>query len=125
MDHLYHNLMNNFSVCPKEGLDHHIRQHLGYLLNTRQQSIAHLEDYGLPDVQQLLLELPGSTPRICQAVHDLISKYEPRLSSVTILPIVPDNDKTLLQLKLTALSQPFHTGQFMVRFQTDGFVVLT
>ena len=54
------------------------------LFNTRRGSIAHLPDYGLPDISQVYRDLPFSIDGLRTAVREVVEKYEPRLRRVRV-----------------------------------------
>jgi type VI secretion system protein len=61
-----------------------ILDNLNRLFNTRCRSIAHLPDYGLPDITQVYRDLPYSVEGLRQAIKDAVKKYEPRLRRVRV-----------------------------------------
>lgn len=56
-----------------------IVDNLSRLFNTRRGSIAHLPDYGLPDISQVYRDLPYSIDGLREAIKQVVEKYEPRL----------------------------------------------
>ncbi len=61
-----------------------VRDHLSLLLNTRQGTVGHLPDYGIPDLSSVYNGLPASLKMLSQAIKDTITSYEPRLQRVTV-----------------------------------------
>lgn len=61
-----------------------ITEHLTHLLNTRQGSLPHLLDYGLPDLNNWYQQLPDSLWQIQLTICEVIKKYEPRLNHVRV-----------------------------------------
>lgn len=61
-----------------------VGDHLFRLFNTRQGSLSHLPDYGIPDVAQIYRGLPASFNELKKTILILINKYEPRLEKVQI-----------------------------------------
>lgn len=112
MDAIFSNLMNSFSVYSIDGLTQHIRQHLQYLLSSRQHSVSYLPDYGLPDINELLTQLPNSEANLCQLVHALIEKFEPRLSQLQ----VTTKQTEPLTLSIRGVLHQQHPVEFFVRF---------
>lgn len=55
------------------------------ILNCRAGSLAHLPDYGLPDMTTILQGLPGSAHELMSTLSDVLLKYEPRLQSVDVV----------------------------------------
>lgn len=60
-----------------------VRDHLSLLLNTRQGTVGHLPDYGIPDLSAVYKGLV-SLKMLGQALKDTIGSYEPRLQRVTV-----------------------------------------
>jgi type VI secretion system protein len=54
------------------------------LFNTRQGSVAHLPEYGLPDLTTIYQEAPDSIDRLRNALREAIEHYEPRLRQVHV-----------------------------------------
>ncbi len=63
-----------------------VRDHLVLLLNTRQGSVRHLPDFGMPDMASFYSEYPASISSLRAAVETLIRTYEPRLHNVRVVP---------------------------------------
>jgi len=57
---------------------------LSRLFNTRRGSIAHVPDYGLPDISQVYRDLPYSIDGLRAAVKLVVEKYEPRLRRIRV-----------------------------------------
>lgn len=61
-----------------------ILDNLNRLFNTRRGAIAHLDDYGLPDITQVYRELPYSVEGLRQSIKSAVEHYEPRLRRVRV-----------------------------------------
>jgi type VI secretion system protein len=61
-----------------------IIDNLSRLFNTRRGSIAHLRDYGLPDISQVYRDLPYSIDGLRTAIKQVVEKYEPRLRRIRV-----------------------------------------
>ena len=61
-----------------------LTDHLIQLLNTRQGSLLHMPDYGLPDLGAIYQNLPYSLGHFKQQLSILLDKYEPRLKNSVI-----------------------------------------
>lgn len=57
---------------------------LNRLFNTRQGSIKHLPDYGLPDIMTIYRDAPRSADEMRRAIQKAIRAYEPRLRRVRV-----------------------------------------
>lgn len=60
-----------------------IVENLRKILTTRQKSVAHLPDFGLPDIMDIYLE-EGRVEPFIEQVKETIKKYEPRIETVRI-----------------------------------------
>lgn len=89
---LYETLFGNFAG----GLDlHHISEenqvilsvldNMQRILNCRAGTLAHLPDYGLPDMTKILQGMPGSAHQLISTLSAVLLKYEPRLSKITVV----------------------------------------
>lgn len=55
------------------------------ILNCRAGTLAHLPDYGLPDMTKILQGMPGSAHQLITTLSAVLLKYEPRLSRITVV----------------------------------------
>ncbi len=62
-----------------------IQDNLHHLLNTRQGSIQHMPDYGLPDLQSVYQSFPNGKTLFLAQTKKVIEKFEPRLEKVSLL----------------------------------------
>lgn len=81
---------------------HSIQDHLYRLLNARHGAIAHLPDYGLPDITQLYGDLPYAVDIIQTAITLCIQKYEPRLTNVKIVSMQDESVNAVLIFEIRA-----------------------
>ncbi|GGX39281.1 type VI secretion system baseplate subunit TssE [Saccharospirillum salsuginis] len=91
-----------------------IHDHLMRLLNARQGVLAHLPDYGLPDLNHFYQELPYSETDMAQAVKDVIEKYEPRLRRVQVTPLPRDIQFSVVRMEIAG----WVVGGDRIRFRT-------
>lgn len=89
---LYETLFGNFTG----GLDLHqvsednqvilsVLDNMQRILNCRAGTLAHLPDYGLPDMTKILQGMPGTAHELMGALSAVLLKYEPRLKNVTVV----------------------------------------
>ena len=89
---LYELLYGNFAG----GLDLHqlseenqvimsVLDNMQRILNCRAGTLAHLPDYGLPDMTTILQGLPGTAHELMSTLSDVLLKYEPRLKSIDVV----------------------------------------
>ena len=55
------------------------------ILNCRAGTLAHIPDYGLPDMTTILQGLPGTAHKLMSTLSDVLLKYEPRLNSIEVV----------------------------------------
>lgn len=55
------------------------------ILNCRAGTLAHLPDYGLPDMTKILQGMPGAVHQLMGTLSDVLLKYEPRLKSIEVV----------------------------------------
>lgn len=88
---LYEMLTGNFTG----GLDLHqvseqnqvilsVLDNMQRILNCRAGTLAHLPDYGLPDLTKILQGMPGTAHQLLQIFSGVLLKYEPRLKSINV-----------------------------------------
>jgi type VI secretion system protein len=54
------------------------------ILNCRAGTLAHLPDYGLPDMTKTLQGMPGTAHQLLKTFSDVLLKYEPRLKNINV-----------------------------------------
>mgnify|MGYP003729518237 CR=1 FL=1 len=92
-----------------------IMDHLNRMFNTRQGSIGHMADYGLPDVSDIYRRMPDGAEDLRVAIKTTIERYEPRLENVRV--IRRESDSVDLRLAFI-ISAELRNGGGLVRFQT-------
>lgn len=55
------------------------------VLNCSAGTLAHLPDYGLPDMTRILQGMPGSAHELMATLSAVLLKYEPRLKKITVV----------------------------------------
>lgn len=89
---LYEMLAGNFSG----GLDLHqvseesqvilsVLDNMQRILNCRAGTLAHLPDYGLPDMTKILQGMPGTAHELMGTLSVVLIKYEPRLKKIAVI----------------------------------------
>jgi type VI secretion system protein len=87
IDVLNGGFLNGVRLDDADGLQQRILSildNLNRLFNSRRGSIAHLPDYGLPDITQVYRDLPYSIEGLRGAIREAVEKYEPRLRRVRV-----------------------------------------
>ncbi|HEY2451190.1 MAG TPA: type VI secretion system baseplate subunit TssE [Scandinavium sp.] len=55
------------------------------ILNCRAGTLAHIPDFGLPDMTTILQGLPGTAHQLMRVLSDVLLKYEPRLKRIEVV----------------------------------------
>lgn len=55
------------------------------ILNCRAGTLAHLPDYGLPDMTKILQGMPGTAHELMGALSAVLLKYEPRPKKIDVV----------------------------------------
>ncbi|WP_312995931.1 type VI secretion system baseplate subunit TssE [Leclercia sp.] len=89
---LYEMLSGNFSgglrlrqVSEQNQVILSVLDNMQRILNCRAGTLAHLPDYGLPDMTKILQGMPGSAHQLITTLSAVLLKYEPRLSRITVV----------------------------------------
>jgi type VI secretion system protein len=107
-----------------------IVENLKMVLQTRQGSVLHLPDFGIPDVLQEYFDSGNSLDPIKKKIRDTILKYEPRISEAKVLKSDFDPNNMRISLKIIAtikeapgkemlLTEFSNTGWTKVIFEKD------
>ena len=92
---------------PPANLYEAIKDHLVVMLNTRRGSIAHLEDFGLPDLSDIYKGYPESLHFLGAEIKRTIEKYEPRLIHLKIELVSSSSDQFEANFAITGyLKEP-------------------
>ncbi|HEX7510419.1 MAG TPA: type VI secretion system baseplate subunit TssE [Chitinivibrionales bacterium] len=91
-----------------------IMDHLNRLFNTREGSLPHLKDYGLPDISDIYRKMPHGIEELQKAIKRTIERYEPRLHKIKVVP--KDTDPKEFRLVFILTGELREGG--LVRFQT-------
>ena len=93
------------------------------LFNTRQGSIEHLPDYGLPDTSSVYYHAPYAVDGLRQAVKEVVQKYEPRLHKIYVEHQSTEvSDDMRVMLLITAELDTGERVRFQTTFASDDLV---
>jgi len=120
---LYEMLTGNFTG----GLDLHqvseqnqvilsVLDNMQRILNCRTGTLAHLPDYGLPDMTKILQGMPGTAHQLLQTFSDVLLKYEPRLKSITVVLLdqeIPGELRYAIDAELKGIGLVRYGTEFM------------
>ena len=97
-------------------------ENLRKILQSRQGSVEHLPDFGLPDIFQMYIESGYSFDNLKKKIRDTILKYEPRIASVKVEEPHFDKDNMHISLRILATLKDFrHTEILLTEFSSTGW----
>ncbi|MBD8165256.1 type VI secretion system baseplate subunit TssE [Erwinia persicina] len=89
---LYEILYGNFSgglelhnVSEENQVILSVLDNMQRILNCRAGSLAHLPDYGLPDMTKILQGMPGTAHQLMTTLSSVLLRFEPRLKSISVV----------------------------------------
>ena len=77
-----------------------IRENLEDILNTHRGTVRHLDDYGLPDLNEFTLGSSQGNLQLAREIEDIIRKYEPRFHDVSVKLTKVDPVRKRLELHI-------------------------
>lgn len=99
-----------------------IIENLTMILGSRQGSISHLPDFGLPDILQAYIDSGYTFEPLKKQIRETILKYEPRIGSVRVEDPVFDKNNMRLFLKIVTTVKDFsQTEILLTEFSTTGW----
>jgi type VI secretion system protein len=101
-----------------------VLEHLKRILNTKQGSVMIAEDYGLPELSDLVRSAPDSIRDIEKSIKLMIQKYEPRLKMVRVSFDHQEEDVLELRFQISAVlsSESKKKVYFSTIINTEGMV---
>lgn len=89
---LYETLYGNFTgdldlhqVSEQNQVILSVLDNMQRILNCRAGTLAHLPDYGLPDMTKILQGMPGTAHELMGTLSAILLKYEPRLKKIDVV----------------------------------------
>ncbi|MFX0209885.1 MAG: type VI secretion system baseplate subunit TssE [Candidatus Hodarchaeota archaeon] len=99
-----------------------IVENLTMILQTRQGSVLHLPDFGLPDIMQFYIDSGYSFDPLKKQIRETILKYEPRIEKVRVEEPHFDKDNLRIFLKIVATIRDYSgTEILLTEFSTTGW----
>ena len=99
-----------------------IIENLRMVLSTRQGSVQHLPDFGMPDILQLYFDSGNTIDPVRKVIRHVILKYEPRIRDVEIQKSDFDKKSMRISLKIiTSLKDSSNKEIFLTEFSTTGW----
>ncbi|WP_411556183.1 type VI secretion system baseplate subunit TssE [Pantoea agglomerans] len=93
------------------------------ILNCRAGTLAHIPDYGLPDMTTILQGLPGTAHKLMSTLSTILLKYEPRLKSIEVL-LLDQNIPGELRYAIDAELKGIGLVRYGTEFMPEGRVML-
>ena len=127
---LYETLFGNFAG----GLEMHqvseenqvilsVLDNMQRILNCRAGTLAHLPDYGLPDMTKILQGMPGTAHELMTTLSSVLLKYEPRLSKITVV-MLEQIQPGELRYAIDAGLKGFGLVRYGTEFMPEGRVLI-
>ncbi|MCW1829928.1 type VI secretion system baseplate subunit TssE [Enterobacter asburiae] len=127
---LYETLFGNFTG----GFDlHQVSEHnqvilsvldnMQRILNCRAGTLAHLPDYGLPDMTKILQGMPGTAHELMGTLSEVLLKYEPRLKKIAVV-LLEQNIPGELRYAIDAELKGIGPVRYGTEFMPEGRVLL-
>lgn len=86
------------------------------ILNCRAGTLAHLPDYGLPDMTKILQGMPGTAHEMMGTLSAVLLRYEPRLKKITVVMLeqkVPGELSYAIDAELKGIGLVRYGTEFM------------
>lgn len=93
------------------------------ILNCRAGTLAHLPDYGLPDMTRILQGMPGTAHELMGILSAVLLKYEPRLKSLTVV-LLEQSAPGQLRYAIDAELKEAGLVRYDTEFMPEGRVLL-
>lgn len=127
---LYETLYGNFTG----GLDLHllseqnqvvlsVLDNMQRILNCRAGTLAHLPDYGLPDMTKILQGMPGTAHELMGILSAILLRYEPRLKKITVV-LLEQNVPGELRYAIDAELKGIGLVRYGTEFMPEGRVMM-
>lgn len=127
---LYETLFGNFNgglelhqVSEENQVILSVLDNMQRILNCRAGTLAHLPDYGLPDMTKILQGMPGTAHELMSTLSAVLLKYEPRLKKITVVLL---NQEMFGELRYAIDAELKGLGlvRYGTEFVPDGRVLL-
>lgn len=93
------------------------------ILNCRAGTLAHIPDFGLPDMTNILQGLPGTAHKLLSTLSAVLLKYEPRLKTIDVI-LLEQNVPGELRYAIDAELRGIGLVRYGTEFMPEGRVML-
>ncbi|WP_237931587.1 type VI secretion system baseplate subunit TssE [Buttiauxella sp. S19-1] len=127
---LYEMLSGNFSgglslsqVSEQNQVILSVLDNMQRVLNCRAGTLAHLPDYGLPDMTKILQGMPGTAHELMGKLSSALLKYEPRLKRIDVV-LLPQTMPGELAYAIDAELKGIGLVRYGTEFMPEGRVLI-
>ncbi len=127
---LYETLFGNFTgglelnqVREEDQVILSVLDNMQRILNCRAGTLAHLPDYGLPDMTKILQGMPGTAHELISALSTVLLKYEPRLEKITVV-LMEQTQPGELRYAIDAQLKNIGVVRYGTEFMPEGRVLI-
>jgi len=127
---LYEALYGNFtggldlhSVSEEDQVILSVLDNMQRILNCRAGTLAHLPDYGLPDMTRILQGMPGTAHELMEKLSSVLLKYEPRLKRISVV-LLPQTVPGELAYAIDAELRGVGLVRYGTEFMPEGRVLI-
>lgn len=94
-----------------------------HIPNSRAGILAHLPDYGLPDLTKILQGMPGTAHELMGTLSSVLLKYEPRLKKIEVVLL---EQEILCELRYAIDAELKGIGlvRYCTEFMPEGTVLI-
>ncbi|TKI03724.1 type VI secretion system baseplate subunit TssE [Martelella alba] len=93
------------------------------ILDCRAGTLAHLPDYGLPDMTKILQGMPGTAHQLMATLSAVLLKYEPRLGKIQVV-LLEQTQPGELRYAIDAELKGLGLVRYGTEFMPEGRVFL-
>lgn len=93
------------------------------ILNSRAGTLAHLPDYGLPDMTKILQGMPGTAHELIDTLAGVLLKFEPRLKHINVV-LLEQNTPGELRYAIDAELKGIGLVRYGTEFMPEGRVLI-
>lgn len=94
------------------------------ILNCRAGTLAHLPDYGLPDLTKILQGMPGTAHQLITTLSEVLLKYEPRLKRIDVVMLEEQTIPGELRYAIDAELRGIGLVRYGTDFMPEGRVLI-
>lgn len=127
---LYEILYGNFSgsldlhqVSEQNQVILSVLDNMQRILNCRAGTLAHLPDYGLPDMTKTLQGMPGTSHQLMSTLSAVLLKYEPRLKEISVV-LLEQTQPGELRYAIEAELKGLGLVRYGTEFMPEGKILL-